>query len=174
MKEIEGNLIALMKEFKFQVMAHGANCFCTMGAGIAKQVREEFPEAWEADQKTIKGDITKLGNYTFADYRWNGQFAFRVINAYTQYGHNPLEKPFDYEAFTLCMRKINFNHKGMTIGLPLIGAGLARGNWARIDQIIKDELKDMDVTIVKYVPYGAENANKINQLLKSFDDGQTK
>jgi O-acetyl-ADP-ribose deacetylase (regulator of RNase III) len=174
MKEIEGDLTCLMKEFKFQVMAHGCNCFNTMGAGIAKTVRAQFPEAWEADQKTVKGDINKLGNYTYADYRWNNQFAFRVINAYTQFGHNPLDKPFDYEAFTLCMRKINFNHKGMTIGLPLIGAGLAGGNWGRIQDIIEAELKDMDVTIVKFVPYGAENANKINQLLKGFEDGQTK
>ena len=173
MKEIEGDLITMMKEFKFQVMAHGCNCFCAMGAGIAKRVREEFPKAWEADQTTERGDINKLGNYTFADYRWNNKFAFRVINAYTQYGHNPAEKPFDYEAFILCMRKINFNHKGMSIGLPLIGAGLAGGDWTKIKEIISYELRDMNVTIVKFKSYGAENAEKINDLLKGFEDEQT-
>ena len=169
MKEIEGDLISLMKEYKFQTMAHGANCFCTMGSGIALQVKKEFPAAYEADCKTIKGDFTKLGNYTYADYRWNGEFAFRVINAYTQYGFNPIEKPFDYEAFTLCMRKINRNYKGMTIGLPLIGAGLAGGDWDRIKGIIDFEFKDMEATVVHYKSYGAENIEKINNLLKEFE-----
>ncbi|MDD5015810.1 MAG: hypothetical protein PHW73_12080 [Atribacterota bacterium] len=101
MKEIEGDLIQLMKEFTFQTMAHGANCFCTMGSGIALQVKKEFPAAYEADLKTIKGDFNKLGNYTYADYRWNGQFAFRVINAYTQYNYGREKIQLDYEALTL-------------------------------------------------------------------------
>jgi len=63
---------------------------------------------------------------------------------------NGVEKPFDYEALTLCMRKINHQYKGNKIGLPLIGAGLAGGDWNVIEKIIEKELKDMDVTIVKF------------------------
>lgn len=172
MKEIEGDLIALMKEFKFQTMAHGANCFCTMGSGIALQVKKEFRAAYDADQKTIKGDFNKLGNYTYADYRWNGEFAFRVINAYTQYNYGREKIQLDYEALTLVLRKINHEHQGRTIGLPKIGCNLAGGDWNIVKPIIERELKDMDVTIVHFVPYGAENAIRINELLKEFEDGQ--
>jgi O-acetyl-ADP-ribose deacetylase (regulator of RNase III) len=38
----------------------------------------------------------------------------------------------------------------MHIGLPQIGAGLAGGDWETIKQIIKQELKDCDVTVVIY------------------------
>ena len=48
------------------------------------------------------------------------------------------------------MRKINHQYKGNKIGLPLIGAGLAGGDWNVIEKIIEKELKDMDVTIVKF------------------------
>jgi O-acetyl-ADP-ribose deacetylase (regulator of RNase III) len=38
MKEIEGDLIDLAKRGHFDVVTHGCNCFCTMGAGIAPQM----------------------------------------------------------------------------------------------------------------------------------------
>jgi O-acetyl-ADP-ribose deacetylase (regulator of RNase III) len=78
-----------------------------------------------------------------------------VVNAYTQfkYGRNHSDGvlvPFDYEAFTICMRKMNHVFKGKHIGLPKIGAGLAGGNWNRIEHIINMELRDCEVTIVNY------------------------
>jgi O-acetyl-ADP-ribose deacetylase (regulator of RNase III) len=60
--------------------------------------------------------------------------------------------PFDYEAFTICMRKINNIFTGKHIGMPKIGAGLAGGNWNRIEHIINVELRDCTVTVVNYKP----------------------
>ena len=77
-----------------------------------------------------------------------------VVNSYTQYkyGSNHIDgvkKPIDYEALTLCMRKINHIFAGKHIGLPgLIGCGLAGGKEEIVKEIIKKELKDCDVTIV--------------------------
>jgi hypothetical protein len=78
-----------------------------------------------------------------------------VVNSYTQnyYGKNHsdgVSKPLDYEALTLCMRKINSTFRGKHIGMPKIGAGLAGGDWNRIKKIIQTELKDCKVTIVIY------------------------
>ena len=42
MKYIDGDLIRLAKQGTFDVIAHGCNCFCTMGAGIAPQMAEAF------------------------------------------------------------------------------------------------------------------------------------
>lgn len=58
------------------------------------------------------------------------------------------KKPIDYEALTLCMRKMNITFRGKRIGLPKIGAGLAGGDWNKIKNIIKTELKDCKVTVV--------------------------
>jgi hypothetical protein len=80
-----------------------------------------------------------------------------VVNSYTQYhyGRNHADgvsNPLDYEALTLCMRKINHQFKGKHIGLPKIGAGLAGGDWNRIKKIIQTELRDMKVSVVIYKP----------------------
>lgn len=70
-----------------------------------------------------------------------------VVNAYTQYQPGP---NLDYDALTLCLRKINHAFKGKHIGLPQIGAGIAGGDWNRIKTIIQQELKDCNVTVVIY------------------------
>jgi len=150
MKEIKGNLIDLAYQNKFDLIVHGCNCFCTMGSGIARQIKDRIPVAFEADAKTVKGDFNKLGNFTYADEWDDSGMGFRVINAYTQYYYDARLKPLDYEALTLVMRKINNGYRKKSIGVPLIGAGLAGGDWDRIKKIIETELDEMDVTIVHY------------------------
>jgi hypothetical protein len=94
--------------------------------------------------------------WSLSDFKNNrNEPELTVVNAYTQYkyGRNHADgdkMPVDYEAITLCMRKINNLFKGQRIGLPKIGAGLAGGDWTRIKSIIQTELKDCDVTVVIY------------------------
>lgn len=151
MKEIQGDLIQLAKSGYFNLIAHGANCFCTMGSGIAKQIKTHFPQAYIADCKTDSGDMNKLGNYTIAHVISDTGKSFGVLNCYTQYSYGTDSPKIDYEALTLCMRKINHQYKGQRICLPKIGAGLAGGDWDRIKKIIETELKNMDVFIVHYI-----------------------
>ena len=195
-QEIEGDLIKLTKQGTFDVITHGCNCFCTMGAGIAPQMAEAFDcdsftmemlSYMECDEDgneyevetDNKGNINKLGTIDYQhQYLWFnhpiakdglavpmghksvGQANVKdliVINSYTQYKYGSNHKdgvatPIDYEALTLCMRKINHTFKGKHIGLPKIGAGLAGGDWDRIKKIIQTELKDMKVSVVIYKP----------------------
>jgi len=153
MKEIKGDLISLAKEGEFDIIVQGCNCFCTMGKGLAPQIKETFPGAWKADLATIKGDMKKLGNYSYSYEKVKDGKLLVVINAYTQYRYNKKGEKnlhLDYDALTIVLKKINSVFAGKSIGVPLIGAGLAGGNWARIRITIIEQLKDMDVTIVYY------------------------
>ena len=67
MKKITGDLIKLALEGEFDVIVHGCNCFCTMGAGIAKTIKQKFPAAYEADLQTVNGDKSKLGQISWAN-----------------------------------------------------------------------------------------------------------
>jgi len=145
---IYGDLIEKAKNGEFDVIIHGCNCFCTMGGGIAKTIKNEFIEAFNADRKTIKGSKDKLGTCSFANIERNG-FNFIVVNAYTQFNYG-YGKMADYDAIEQCMKWIKDSFKGKRFGLPLIGAGLAGGDWNKILQIINDVLGDEDITIIKY------------------------
>src|SRR5690606_36634049 len=94
---VNGNLIDMAFEGKFDYIIHGCNCFCTMESGIAKEIKERIPDAWQEDQWTEKGDRSKLGTYTMVNVPTHG---FYVINAYTQYnyGRDKNVVYFNYEA----------------------------------------------------------------------------
>lgn len=169
MNKVDGDLIKLAKEGKFDVIAHGCNCLSTMGAGIAPQMAKAF--GCDRFEMELWGpSVEKLGCIDYQTFVlgekaiWSLDDAknnrnepeLTVVNAYTQhrYGRNHVDglaKPFDYEAFTICMRKINEIFSGKHIGLPKIGAGLAGGDWNRIEKIIETELWACEVTIVNYV-----------------------
>jgi O-acetyl-ADP-ribose deacetylase (regulator of RNase III) len=169
-QEIDGDLITLAREGKFDVIAHGCNCHSTMGAGIAPQMAKAFG-CDKFEMELIGSDINKLGNIDYQTFVlgekaiWSLEDAknnrnepeLTVVNAYTQfnYGRNHSDgdaRPFNYEAFTLCMKKMNIVFADKHIGMPKIGAGLAGGNWNRIEHIINTELKDCQITIVNYKP----------------------
>ena len=147
MKIVEGDLIKLAQEGQFDVIIHGCNCFCTMGAGIAKGIKEAFPEAFAADANTDPGDETKLGSYTSVTVD-----GVTVINAYTQYNYRGRGRRANYDALRSVFKKIKKDFAGKRMGYPLIGAGLAGGDWEVIATIITEELEGEDHTLVKYVP----------------------
>lgn len=45
MNQITGDLLDLAEQGHFDVILHGCNCQCTMGAGIALAIKRRFPEA---------------------------------------------------------------------------------------------------------------------------------
>lgn len=160
--DTKGDLIALAKEGQFDVIAHGCNCFCTMKRGIAPQMAEAFGcDKFPMENLATSGDINKLGQIDCMSRYLSlvPQKLLTIVNCYTQYHWGTETKPFDYIAFTLCMRKMNRLFKQQSIGLPQIGAGLAGGNWNLISPIIEAELSDCKVTVVVYEPKTSTNGD---------------
>lgn len=149
MKTVHGDLIALALEGNFDVIIHGCNCFNTMGAGIAKTIKQKFPAAYEADLTTTKGDKDKLGTCSWATVATNhGQLT--IVNAYTQYQWRGQGKKVDYEALRKAFEVIKTNFSGKRLAYPAIGAGLAGGDWTVIEGIIQEVLQGEDHTYVIY------------------------
>ena len=147
MKVIEGDLIKLAIGGEFDVIIHGCNCFCTMGAGIAKQIKSNFPEVYAVDLETEKGDRSKLGTYSSVGIQYENH-ELVVVNAYTQFNWRGRRVKSDYDAIRKVMKKIKNDFSGLRIGFPLIGAGLAGGDWKIIELIINEELSDENTTLV--------------------------
>ena len=150
MQTRSGDLIALAKAGEFDVIVHGCNCQCAMDAGIAKQIKAEFPAAYAADCATPKS-ADKLGRISTAQIDCNGH-ALTVVNAYTQAHWRGSGVLADYDAIRLAMRRIKTQFSGRRIAYPKIRAGLARGDWARIAPIIDEELAGETHTLVLYQP----------------------
>ena len=149
MKTIDGDLLRLGNDGVFDVIVHGCNCQCQMGAGIAKSIREQFPAAYEADLATEKASRDKLGSYSSAEVKV-GDHSFVVVNAYTQFHWRGSGVKADYEAIRKVFNDIKRDFAGKRIGYPTIGAGLAGGDWDTIAAIIDEELVSEDHTVVLF------------------------
>lgn len=163
LKYKKGDLIKAAKEGLVDVIAHQCNCFCNMGKGIAPQIKKAFPEAWEADLRTAKGDIKKLGLVSHAT---NTQYT-KPVQIYNLYGQFDYKKVAfetgictDYSALRSSLQLMALNLKAenyitrpweIKIGLPKIGAGLGGGDWEIISKIIEEELSAFDVTIYELI-----------------------
>ncbi len=160
---IRGDLIKMAKEGEFTAIAHGANCFGTMGSGIAPQMNKLTDgRLLAADKRTPIGDINKLGMFSFVETFIDGQ-SLEVYNLYTQfvYGKNihGIEKPVlvSWHAFSSALCGMIKNARDPSrIGIPFIGCGLAGGRIEDFIQslnTVKEEFEDRDIELV-VVEYG--------------------
>jgi len=146
MKVIIGNLIELAENGEFDVIVHGCNCECIMGGGIAKQIRKAFPTANDADRRTKACDSRKIGSLSFVKVDTKNSKRLVIVNGYTQLLAGG---QVNYDAVRDVMKQVKQNFYGQRIGYPMIGSGLAGGEWDRIREIIDEELIDENHTVVQ-------------------------
>jgi O-acetyl-ADP-ribose deacetylase (regulator of RNase III) len=158
MKQVQGNLITMAIEGQFDIIVHGCNINCCMGSGIAKEIADRLPQAVEADNRTIAGDMRKMGNFTYATYTTgeNEQHdGFGIINLYTQATMGRKGVHVDYDALERGFMNLKMiydldpNFPPFRFGIPMIGAGLGGGDWNRIKSIIED-IGFTDITYVEF------------------------
>lgn len=158
MKYVQGNLLTALQSGKLDVIAHQTNCFCKGRRGIAPQIFNAFPEAKLADDKTEVGDASKMGNFTVATTMCGG----RVYNLYGQYHfdnrksdygtHYPSLQNSLYE-MACDLREVyrsSTDDTPIRVGFPLIGCGLAGGDWNRVSEFIKNAFDGPEYDVYIY------------------------
>lgn len=131
------------------IIVHGCNCQGVMGGGIAREVRERFPSAYDVYYQKYKESGLKLGEITFAEVAPN-KF---IVNANTQDNFGYGVRQVSYDAVVVCFeevmklaRLIETDRKiRLDVIFPMIGAGLGGGKWpiieASIDVTVSDDFK---------------------------------
>lgn len=146
---IRGNLL----DSDAKYICQQVNCQGAMGAGLAKQIAEKWPNVKKeyvkfCDSKKQKQDL--LGDIQLVTA--NGGFQKKddplILNIFGQfyYGHEGVYT--DYSALIKAFRKINQIYKGESLAFPYgFGCGLAGGEWQDVETLIVKYLPDCDVTI---------------------------
>lgn len=132
-------------------ICHQTNCVGVMGSGIARQIRDSYPAAYEALRYRYNNGQVMLGecDFVFTELKsknGHGYYGY-VVNCYSQFNYLPRGvKHTDYDAFRACCKKIKKEFKYFTdfrIGFPYkIGSGLGGGDWEVMKNIIEEEFKD--------------------------------
>ena len=156
---IEANLLDFPNDIN--VIAHSCNTRNIMGAGIAKQIKDRYPEAYEADTKAYDTEYDKDGQYV----HWLGKFSKAEINdrkyIYNMYTQASVGegRQVSYEVFWKALKRVEQDLFEMNVnkheydgspppvlGLPYgISCGLAGGSWGIIKAIIEDIFLDSPI-----------------------------
>ncbi|HCN3189186.1 hypothetical protein bas59_0089 [Escherichia phage EduardKellenberger] len=144
---VKGDLISIFKKGSGH-MIHGCNCFHTMGAGIAKDIAREFPQALAADKETAYGNLDKLGMFSCWEHFAKARVVYG-INLYTQFYPGPNA---EYFSIMKGFERVNEVFKGMSLPfyIPKIGCGIGGLKWEHVEDVINLATTDIDVVVVEY------------------------
>ena len=181
-KQIKGNLLNFPPYCEtdpdtyigINAIAHSCNTRNIMGGGIARQIKDRYPQAYEADTKAFDTEYDKDGQYV----RWLGNFSKAEINSkflpddkgyvYNMYTQANIGggRQVHYEKFWQALKRVEQDLYAINVskheydgspppvlGLPYgVSCGLAGGNWGIIKAMIEDIFSDSPIQcyIVKF------------------------
>jgi O-acetyl-ADP-ribose deacetylase (regulator of RNase III) len=136
---VTGNLLEAPERY----ILHGCNAQGVMGSGVAKLLRDKEPAIFDRYRETyeLQGNHLILGQTIWV---WTKDKIY--INGITQefYGREPGHVYVSYDAISGVIASINDRARAIpamkidAVAMPLIGAGLAQGDWNIISQLIEE------------------------------------
>lgn len=141
------------------IIMHQANCFTTMGSGIAKELKMRYPEAYQADVDfpIPSGSEERLGNHSFA---WSRDNTRLIVNLYGQHRYGRDRKHTQEDKLLLAMDHAFSKLSALSlrrpdlpikVGMPyLIGCGLGGGDWSIVSEGIEQIASKYNVRVCLY------------------------
>lgn len=131
------------------VIAHGCNCIGGYNAGIAKSIAHKWPLAQHLYYKKFKSEGWKLGQVQYVKI----SDTLFIANCATQHSYGGGAKYgkvyVDYKAMEAVFTELYHlsKSKNLKVAIPKIGAGLAGGDWKRIEEIINKIFVDIEIEV---------------------------
>lgn len=173
-KEIKGDLLSA----DVKIRCHQVNCKGVMGAGIAKQVKEKYPEAYEQYKALCDQFGSSLLGHTQFVTCHDGTI---IANMFAQDSYGGSGPDTNLGAMDECLSQVaTFAFRtDASVGFPrLLGCGLGGGNWDDVGKLIAGyfDFKGSGCTIVEWeppAPDAAPNTQKPNKksLVTIYTDG---
>lgn len=138
------------------VICHQVNCQGVMGNGIARQVRERYPNVFEVYKAMCV--LSKRNGKSLLQNVQRVQINEKqvILNLFAQnkYGYNG-HCYTNYDALKTCLIQINdmYKNTNKTIAFPyLMSCARGGGDWSIVYKMIEDAFKDYngDILICEY------------------------
>lgn len=135
------------------IIGHQVNCRGTMGAGLAKLIKDTYPFVFK--QYKAACDLMKphklLGECQIV---WHSK-GKGVANLFAQLNYGRSKDIYtDYNALRKALVELKHISEvnSVTVALPYnLGCGLANGEWSVVMQIIEEVFSDNEVTLYRLI-----------------------
>jgi O-acetyl-ADP-ribose deacetylase (regulator of RNase III) len=134
------------------IIAHCVNCQGVMGGGIAREIRQRFPNVYQRYRADYERGLLQLG-YVSCVPAGASQDNKMIANCAGQDDFGTHKIQANYDAIRYCFNELNFaleyyfmqsnSSLKLDLNFPLFGCGLAGGDWNIVSKIIDEEVSDV-------------------------------
>lgn len=138
------------------IICHQVNCQGVMGSGVAKEVRERFPNVYWQYRHLCDGhtrytfDLLGTAQIILVSDKNNGLYIANCFgqDKYGYDGHQYTDTDALMEAFTCVAKQARANN--WKVAMPYkIGCCRGGANWDTVERIIEDAFQGVDVELWK-------------------------
>lgn len=146
-KIINGDLLQATEK----LICHSCNCQGVMGAGIALQVRLQFPQVYSEYKRLCNHTDPEqlLGTIQCVEVNLNRVF----VNLFGQLGYGGCTQNTDYDALRKGLVNVRDIAKQYNISVAIpynVGCALGGGDWNVVYKMIEEIFGDYDVTLYRW------------------------
>ena len=154
---MQGNVTEVNPVNKPIIIPHIVNDIGAMGSGVARALYEKWPLVRSQYMEWSQDSEFKLGKTQIINVEKDIYVANMVAQHSLISKDNPT--PIKYDALEQCMEDVNFyanildtedKQRVCEICAPKFGSLRAGGDWNKIEKLINNVWKDLDVTIYEY------------------------
>jgi len=130
------------------IIVHGCNAKGVMGSGVALAVRRKYPQAYAAYRKTYLEAGLRIGQIIPVVLTRDSKGPTLIlVNAITQEFYGTDRRYVDYDGLARCFEQVAElarAHALRDVHFPLIGCGLAGGDWREVAPRIETALEGLN------------------------------
>ena len=120
-------------------IAHCVNAQGVMKSGVAKAIRDRYPKSFDDYRETFLETGLSLGKVICSN---NSPHNILHIVGQKYYGYDSTTY-VDYVALRQVFKIINKRIATISVAMPLIGCGLAGGDWQIVSAMIEEEFTNI-------------------------------
>jgi O-acetyl-ADP-ribose deacetylase (regulator of RNase III)/uncharacterized protein YwgA len=158
MKGLVGDIL----KSKAQTLINTVNCVGIMGKGIALEFKKRFPEMFKDYAERCERKEVKLG----VPYLYRTLFPPQIVNFPTKDHWKSVSRIGDIERGLQHLLQ-HYKEWGITsLAVPPLGCGNGQLEWRAVGPLIYRYVKQMDIPVEMYAPYGTSPKELTEEFLK--------
>jgi O-acetyl-ADP-ribose deacetylase (regulator of RNase III)/uncharacterized protein YwgA len=158
MKILVGDIL----KSKAQTLINTVNCVGIMGKGIALEFKKRFPEMFKDYAERCERKEVKLG----VPYLYRTLFPPQIVNFPTKDHWKSVSRISDIERGLQHLLRYCKEWGITSLAVPPLGCGNGQLEWRAVGPLIYKYIKQMDIPVEMYAPYGTSPKELTEEFLK--------